>query len=61
VRVPGALGPDLPVPVAGTDARAARWVPVREALDGGGQLAFDPAAVRSSDITEPGKHPQSAN
>jgi 8-oxo-dGTP diphosphatase len=40
-----ALGPDLPVPVAGTDARAARWVPVREALDGGGQLAFDHLAI----------------
>ena len=32
-----ALGPDLPVPVAGTDARAARWVPVRDAAG----LAFD--------------------
>ncbi|URN01786.1 NUDIX hydrolase [Actinomadura madurae] len=32
-----ALGPDLPAPVAGTDARAARWVPVREV----GGLAFD--------------------
>ena len=40
-----ALGPDLPVPVAGTDARAARWVPVRAALDGGGQLAFDHLAI----------------
>ncbi|GAA0601981.1 NUDIX hydrolase [Actinomadura livida] len=32
-----ALGPDLPVPQAGTDARAARWVPVQR-VDG---LAFD--------------------
>src|ERR671933_1585772 len=24
-----ALGPDMPLPVAGTDARAARWVPVQ--------------------------------
>lgn len=32
-----ALGPDLPVPVAGTDAGAARWVPVDEACG----LAFD--------------------
>jgi len=36
-----ALGPDLPVPVAGTDAQAARWTPVSEALDGGERLAFD--------------------
>jgi 8-oxo-dGTP diphosphatase len=40
-----ALGPDLPVPIAGTDAQAARWAPVREAIDGGGQLAFDHVAI----------------
>jgi hypothetical protein len=40
-----ALGPGLPAPVAGTDARSARWVPVREALDSGGRLAFDHLAI----------------
>jgi 8-oxo-dGTP diphosphatase len=40
-----ALGPDMPAPAAGTDARAARWVPIREALDGGIQLAFDHSAI----------------
>ena len=34
-----ALGPDLPDPVAGTDAAAARWVPVDELA--GRSLAFD--------------------
>ncbi|MCK2237400.1 MULTISPECIES: NUDIX domain-containing protein [unclassified Crossiella] len=34
-----AIAPDLPVPVAGSDARAARWVPVAEAT--GSELAFD--------------------
>jgi ADP-ribose pyrophosphatase YjhB (NUDIX family) len=36
-----ALGADLPVPVAGTDARRAFWVPVDSAT----QLAFDHAAI----------------
>jgi len=40
-----ALGPDLPMPVAGTDAQAARWAPVREALDGGAWLAFDHSVI----------------
>jgi 8-oxo-dGTP diphosphatase len=44
-----ALGPDLPMPAAGTDARAARWVPVGEALDGGAGLAFDhPVILREA-------------
>ncbi len=34
-----AIAPNLPVPVAGSDARAARWVPVTEATEAG--LAFD--------------------
>lgn len=36
-----ALGPDLPLPTAGTDARAARWAPIGQALDDGARLAFD--------------------
>lgn len=34
-----AIAPDLPMPVAGSDARAARWMPVAEATDH--ELAFD--------------------
>jgi 8-oxo-dGTP diphosphatase len=34
-----AIAPDLPVPVAGSDARVARWVPVAQARETG--LAFD--------------------
>jgi 8-oxo-dGTP diphosphatase len=34
-----AIAPDLPAPIAGSDARAARWVPVAEVADPG--LAFD--------------------
>lgn len=34
-----ALGPDLPAPVAGTDAATAHWVPVETAL--ASELAFD--------------------
>ncbi|WP_159943931.1 MULTISPECIES: NUDIX domain-containing protein [unclassified Nocardiopsis] len=40
-----ALGPDLPVPVAGTDAADAVWVPVRRALGPGFGLAFDHGAI----------------
>ena len=36
-----ALGPNLPDPEAGTDAKAASWVSVREALDWQITLAFD--------------------
>jgi 8-oxo-dGTP diphosphatase len=39
-----ALGPNLPVPVAGTDAREAYWVPVEAALHHG-TLAFDHASI----------------
>jgi len=36
-----AIAPDLPVPVGGTDARAARWQPVWTVLSGEATLAFD--------------------
>ncbi|MFW5418485.1 NUDIX hydrolase [Nocardiopsis sp. CNT-189] len=36
-----ALRPDLPVPKAGTDASAAAWIPVEEALAEADSLAFD--------------------
>ncbi|MEV0284250.1 NUDIX domain-containing protein [Kribbella sp. NPDC050820] len=36
-----ALVPDLPAPVAGTDAASASWVGVAEVLDDPGRLAFD--------------------
>ena len=36
-----ALMPDLPLPTAGGDARAARWMPVDEVLGGDRPIAFD--------------------
>jgi 8-oxo-dGTP diphosphatase len=36
-----ALSPDMPVPVAGSDAAAARWLPVPWLLDRPRRLAFD--------------------
>jgi len=36
-----AIGPNLPDPVAGTDAAAARWLPVEEALAARPRVAFD--------------------
>nr|WP_232837001.1 NUDIX domain-containing protein [Lentzea terrae] len=41
-----ALAPDLPVPVAGTDAAAASWVPVSEVS----ALAFDHARILSDGV-----------
>ena len=41
-----ALAPDLPVPVAGTDAAAASWVPVAEVSG----LAFDHARILSDGV-----------
>lgn len=40
-----ALGPDLPLPVAGTDAHAAHWTPVDSLLDGRIELAFDHSVI----------------
>ncbi|MGK5556596.1 NUDIX hydrolase [Actinomadura kijaniata] len=40
-----ALGPDLPVPVAGSDARAARWEVVEPLVSGTTPLAFDHADI----------------
>jgi 8-oxo-dGTP diphosphatase len=36
-----ALAPDLPIPVAGTDARSAQWAPVDPLVAEPGSLAFD--------------------
>jgi 8-oxo-dGTP diphosphatase len=43
-----AIGPDLPDPVAGTDAAAARWMPVEEALHS--RLAFDHAQILTDGV-----------
>lgn len=45
-----ALGPDLPAPEAGTDARAAYWVSVDTALNWQAKLAFDHAAILSEAV-----------
>ncbi len=42
-----ALGPNLPLPVAGTDAEAARWAPAQSVVDGRLTLAFDHATILS--------------
>ena len=39
------LAADLPLPVAGGDARQARWAPVDGLLDRAGRLAFDHATI----------------
>ncbi len=43
-----ALGAALPEPVAGSDAAAARWVPLSEALEG--RLAFDHATILADGV-----------
>lgn len=40
-----ALGPDLPLPRAGTDAQAADWVPVAEVVEERARLAFDHVVI----------------
>jgi len=42
-----AIAPDLPIPVAGSDAAAARWVPADKII---GSLAFDHDAVLSDAV-----------
>jgi 8-oxo-dGTP diphosphatase len=43
-----ALGPNLPLPVAGTDAAVALWMPVKKALSA--ELAFDHATILSDGV-----------
>jgi len=45
-----ALGPDLPDPVAGSDAAAAHWVPVDEALAARPSLAFDHGRILADGV-----------
>jgi 8-oxo-dGTP diphosphatase len=45
-----ALVPDLPAPVAGTDAASAGWVSVAEVLDDPGRLAFDHHRILSDGV-----------
>jgi 8-oxo-dGTP diphosphatase len=44
-----AIAPDLPLPVAGSDARSARWVPVEELR---GKLAFDHDQILDEAVEE---------
>ena len=45
-----ALGPDLPDPVAGSDAADAQWRSVDELLGGTAKLAFDHAAILTDGV-----------
>lgn len=45
-----AIGPDLPDPVAGSDAAVAHWVPVDDGLSERGRLAFDHAVILSDGL-----------
>ncbi|MFI0940773.1 NUDIX hydrolase [Streptomyces sp. NPDC021020] len=47
-----ALGPDLPVPVGGTDAERAYWTPVAELLGATDHLAFDHADILADALEE---------
>ncbi|MET3982538.1 8-oxo-dGTP diphosphatase [Streptomyces sp. PvR034] len=47
-----ALGPDLPVPVGGTDAEHAYWAPVEELDRGGAKLAFDHSVILAEALEE---------
>lgn len=45
-----AIAPDLPVPVAGTDAAGARWEPLDRITDRPGSLAFDHEAIVANGV-----------
>ncbi|WP_322748848.1 MULTISPECIES: NUDIX hydrolase [unclassified Frankia] len=45
-----AMAPDLPVPVAGTDATASRWAPVDELLASDDSLAFDHGRILADGV-----------
>ncbi|WP_151081760.1 NUDIX hydrolase [Nocardioides cynanchi] len=45
-----ALAPDLPAPIAGSDAAHAEWVPVDVALARGDRLAFDHLAILTDGV-----------
>ncbi|MFE0425051.1 NUDIX domain-containing protein [Streptomyces sp. NPDC058953] len=47
-----ALGPDLPVPVGGTDAKRAYWAPVSQPTDDGRKLAFDHPIILADALEE---------
>ncbi|MFF1692022.1 NUDIX domain-containing protein [Streptomyces sp. NPDC058257] len=47
-----ALGPDLPAPVGGTDARRAYWAPVSQLAEGKQELAFDHSAILAEALEE---------
>lgn len=47
-----ALGPDLPVPVGGTDARRAYWASVSQLAEDRKELAFDHAAILEDALEE---------
>lgn len=47
-----ALGPDLPAPVGGTDARRAYWAPVSQLAEGNHELAFDHSAILTEALEE---------
>ena len=47
-----ALGPDLPVPVGGTDAERAYWASVSKLMCGAEELAFDHAAILADALEE---------
>ncbi|MEU4898592.1 NUDIX domain-containing protein [Streptomyces sp. NPDC044780] len=47
-----ALGPELPTPVGGTDARRAYWAPVSQVINGAQELAFDHPAILADALEE---------
>ncbi|MEU1897123.1 NUDIX domain-containing protein [Nocardiopsis dassonvillei] len=47
-----ALGPDLPTPIAGTDAADAVWTPVEKALGPGFGLSFDHGRILADAVEE---------